>query len=201
MLSLSAATSDKSVLLTWTTATEAENFGFEIERRIIGQLASKESAGASAWEKVGFVNGSGTSSKPVEYTFEDTNLPDGRYAYRIKQIDRDGTYRYTEAIEVSVGDVPTVFSLDQNYPNPFNPMTTIQFGLPKPSSVKIVLYDLLGKAVMTIVEKDLPLGFHRVEFDGSRFASSVYFYRLTAKGLDDIADDRFVQTRKMILLR
>jgi len=89
--------------------------------------------------------------------------------------------------------IPSTYELQQNYPNPFNPGTTIQFALPKASSVTLKLYDLLGREVATLVDGKLPPGVHKVIFDSRKLASGVYFYRLRA--------DDFSQTRRLMLLR
>ena len=126
-----------NAILKWETATEINNYGFEIERRKIGNIvlemedknftSTNDESTISQWSNVSFVSGSGTSNSPKNYSFTDRNLSLGRYAYRIKQIDQDGTFKYSQSVEMEVGLVPKVLTLSQNYPNPFNPATVINF--------------------------------------------------------------------------
>jgi hypothetical protein len=161
-------------LLTWETATEINNFGFEIERRDIGGART-----TAQWAKVSFIPGSGTCNSPKEYSFTNRNLEPGRYAYRIKQIDQDGTFKYSQSVEVEVGLVPNVLTLSQNYPNPFNPMTTIEFTLAEDSKVTLKVYDMLGREVATLMNRELKAGIvHQETFDVSQLSSGMYIYRL-----------------------
>jgi hypothetical protein len=168
--------------LKWTTATEVNNYGFEIERRQIGN-----------WSKIGFVGGSGTASSPHEYSFTDRSVSPGRYAYRIKQTDRTGKSTYTPEATVEVGMALRVFSLDQNYPNPFNPSTTIRYTIPQKGRVSVKVFDVLGRDVATLVNGEQEAGLHQVVFEASRFATGVYFYHLQA--------GNFAETRKLLLMK
>ena len=107
------------VLLNWQTATEVNNYGFEIQK-------SEVSSQNSEFETVGFVDGHGNSNSPKEYSFKDENVTAGTYKFRLKQIDNDGQFKYSKVVEVSLNQ-PAEFSLSQNYPNPFNPSTKIKF--------------------------------------------------------------------------
>jgi hypothetical protein len=89
--------------------------------------------------------------------------------------------------------IPTAYALDQNYPNPFNPTTTIEFALPQQGKVSLVVYDILGRAVAQLVNKDLSAGYHKVNFNASQLASGVYFYRIEAGD--------FVSVKKLMLLK
>jgi len=177
------------VELSWTTATETDCYGFAVERRTVLDDASRTSA---AWAEIGFVRGSGTSSKPQQYTFVDRTLPAGSYAYRIKQVDQDGSFKYSSIIHADIA-LPKVFSLHQNYPNPFNPTTTIQFSIAKSSMVNLKIFDLLGREVETLVDGPMEAGTHEVTFDATRFASGIYFYRLKAGS--------FTATKRLVLLK
>ena len=115
LTSFTAITKGRGVELAWKTATEANNFGFEVERNTMNN-----------WEKIGFVEGNGTTNAPKEYSFSEKNIPSGKYSYRLKQIDRDGKFSYSNVVEVSVAEVKQ-FGLEQNYPNPFNPVTMINY--------------------------------------------------------------------------
>ncbi len=94
--------------------------------------------------------------------------------------------------------IPTEFYLSQNYPNPFNPVTKIKFDLPNDSKVKLIVYDLLGKEIKTIVNSQLPQGRYEYDFVGSNFASGVYFYRLEAV---QNSGEKFIETKRMVLLK
>jgi hypothetical protein len=133
------------------------------------------------WSKASFVSGSGTSSSPKKYSFTDRNLSPGRYAYRIKQIDQDGTFTYSQSVEVEVGLVPKVLTLTQNYPNPFNPTTTIEFTLAEDSKVSLKVFDMLGREVATLMSGELKAGvLHQETFDVAKLSSGMYIYYLQA---------------------
>ncbi|MCR4280018.1 MAG: T9SS type A sorting domain-containing protein [Candidatus Komeilibacteria bacterium] len=166
------------VELNWETATEVDNYGFEIQRL-------SHSAG---WDSVGFVSGHGSSNSPKSYFFTDPVLRSGKIQYRLKQIDTDGTFEYSKSVEVDiVGD----YGLSQNYPNPFNPNTVIEYSLPVETTVDLAVYNIIGQKVKTLQQGIIPAGFHKVEFGGNDLSSGVYIYRLKA--------GEYIQTRKMIL--
>ncbi len=130
LTSFTANVRENNVMLEWATATEVNNYGFEIER----QVGSSKAAGN--WEMIKFVEGHGNSNSPKQYSFTDKNLIGGSlFKYRLKQIDNDGTYEYSDEIEVEI--IPVEFALYQNYPNPFNPTTKIRYQLPRESKVII----------------------------------------------------------------
>ncbi len=184
LTSFAALVSGKSVLLSWTTATELNNSGFDIERK----------SASTGWQKIAFVQGNGTTTQPKSYSFSDRNLVDGKYSYRLKQVDYDGTYEYSKVVEVSiVSAVVNQFELSQNYPNPFNPTTTISFTLPDAGNVKLSVYNLLGQEVQILVNGFMESGSHSVNFDASNLNSGIYLYKLEANG--------FTQTRKMTLIK
>ncbi len=201
------------VILSWRTETELNNYVFEVERT--SPLPSPyEGEGGEAergWEKIGFVNGYGNSNSPKDYIFTDNEINSGKYSYRLKQIDTDGSFEYSEVIEIEIG-LPTDFVLSQNYPNPFNPVTTIKYTIPSspqspPSQVgeakqgwliKLNVYDILGSEVAALVNTEQPAGTYEVIFnastaEGRGLSSGVYFYILRA--------GNFVDVKKMILLR
>ena len=176
LTSLTAEATSANVTLAWQTATEVNNYGFEVERRRV----SSEQSAASSWSKVGFVDGAGTSNAPKEYSFTDSRLSSGRYAYRLRQVDIDGAYKYSGSVEIEVS-ILKMFTLGQNYPNPFNPRTTIDFTLVEDSKVSLKVFDVLGKDVATLVDGELKAGIqHSVPFDASKLSSGMYFYRLDA---------------------
>jgi hypothetical protein len=190
VLALTAQVGKSAVTLNWSTATETNNFGFNAERRLLtnGRMQSTD------WTTVGFVQGRGTSTSPAQYSFTDQNLSPGRYAYRIRQIDNDGSFAFTAALEVEVGLAPKEFMLSQNYPNPFNPTTTIEFTLQEDGHVVLKLYDLSGRELVTMLDEERKAGYYQlVTLDASRFGSGTYFYRLQAGGR--------LLTRKMLLVK
>ncbi len=179
------------VLLEWMTISEVNNYGFEIERRTIGPLLSE-------WTKIGFVQGAGTSTSPREYSFTDQALSPGRYAYRIKQIDNDGTFKYYGNAEVGTL-APSTFALDQNYPNPFNPATTIRYGLPARSVVRLAIYNVLGQVVSELANGEQDAGYYNVQWTPNA-PSGIYFYRVEAVEVSN-SSKRFVDVKKMLLLK
>ena len=188
LTSFTAAVVDGGVMLNWTTATETNNRGFEVEKQ----------SGNSNWEGIGFVTGKGTTTEPQSYSFTDNNVSNGTYYYRLKQIDFDGSFSYTKEVEVAVGILPDHYSLFQNYPNPFNPTTAIQFQVPKISNVTIKIYNMLGQEIKTLFSGQVQQGTYSVEWnglnnEGTRMSSGTYVYRITTK--------EFVQSRKMILMK
>ena len=161
-----------NVSLSWKTATEVNNNGFEVQRGVRSQKSE-----VSNWVKVGFVQGHGNSNSPKEYTYTDKNLTGGtKFIYRLKQIDNDGKYEYSNEVEVEV--VPAKYELDQNYPNPFNPSTEIKYNLPGASRVTLNVYNIIGQQVANLVNGEVEAGFHSVTFNGSNLPSGTYIYRL-----------------------
>ncbi len=181
-----------SVKLNWVTATEVNNFGFDIERSKKTGVSSQN----LQWEKIGFVKGYGNSNSPKQYSFIDKTITSGTYYYRLKQIDNDGQFKYSPVVEAVINS-PSSFALSQNYPNPFNPSTIIRFALPEEANVELVIYNSEGQQVAVLINQKMAAGFHQVSFDrnsaGQELASGIYFYRLTA--------GNFIDTKKMMLLK
>lgn len=192
LVSFSANVVKDNVELTWKTATELNNFGFEIERSIRNEDPPK-AEGIRNWDKIGFIKGSGNSNSPKEYSFTDRAVATGNYFYRLKQIDHDGTFKFSGIVEVSINQIPNTYSLNQNFPNPFNPSTTIQYDIPKNSLVKISVYDVLGEEIKLLVNEEINPGHHEIVFDGRQLVSGIYYYTISAGG--------FNQSRKMILMK
>jgi photosystem II stability/assembly factor-like uncharacterized protein len=191
LFSFTATANVNEVILNWSTATETNNSGFEIHR--LTQNDSNE------WNKIGFVPGHGTTTETQHYSFTDNDVKPGKYQYKLKQIDYDGTFEYSQIVEVEIPFV-NEFSLSQNYPNPFNPSTKIKYEIPaslNPSKggtlVQLVLYDILGREVTVLVNEEKQAGEYEVEFNGTALPSGIYFYQLKA--------GQFVETKKMILLK
>ena len=172
MTSFTATAQQANALLAWSTATEVNNYGFDIERRAV----NSEQQTANSWTKVGFVAGNGTSNAKHNYTYADNNLSAGTYAYRIKQIDNDGTFKYSASTEVTVAGVPKELKLYGNYPNPFNPSTKVQFTVPENGNARLSVYNVLGQEVATLFSGAAEAGnLYTANFDASRMASGLYF--------------------------
>jgi hypothetical protein len=184
------------VRLDWKTATEMNNYGFEVEKRFIGEYEQEQ--GEFRWSRIGFVAGSGTSNTPHEYRFDDSRLPFGRYAYRLKQIDFDGSFTYSSESEVEVGTIPQSPILFGNFPNPFNPSTTISYQLSKLSNVQLTIYDLLGRNVAILVDSEQKPGYYESNFLADHLASGIYIYQLTTV---DTQSHRDVFRNTMLLVK
>ena len=190
LMTFKAVVDNAIVILEWETATEIDNYGFEIERL---KISSEQKT--DGWQKIGFVSGAGNSNIPVSYTFEDSHPKSGKTWYRLKQVDTDGTFEYSKEVEVVI-DYPLEFALEQNFPNPFNPTTTINYSIPKISksyastaeatNVVLKVFDLLGNEVATIVDAVQEPGNYSVNFDGSQLGSGVYFYTLSGEGFFNV---------------
>lgn len=181
LVSFNATASGTTVNLNWATASETNNKGFSIER-----------SSGSEYETIGFVSGFGTTTESRSYTFTDNRVNSGTYTYRLKQIDFDGTFKYSKAVDVQVL-AATEFNLAQNYPNPFNPTTTIEYGIKAKSNVKITVLNSIGEEVALLVNEEKEEGIHQVQFNAVNLPSGVYFYR--------IQTGSFVDTKKMMLLK
>ena len=179
--SFTAVAGNKQIELSWSTSTELNNRGFEIERRIDGNF-----------KYIGFVEGNGTTTEQNNYSYTDKNLSDGKYSYRLKQIDFDGSYEYSNVIETELKSLDA-YILEQNYPNPFNPATKIIWQSPVDGRQTLKVYDVLGNEVATLKDEYKPAGVYEVAFDASQLSSGIYFYVLTTDG--------FVQSKKMLLLK
>jgi len=182
IVSLNAVYQSPDVQLRWTTLTEANNYGFEVQRKA-----------SNSWVAIGFVDGSGTASSPQKYSYADKNISTGVYSYRLKQIDRDGKYKYSNEIEVKASEALLKFALLQNYPNPFNPTTKISYDLPVEGYVTIKIFDMLGNEMKILVDELQGAGEHRIEFQGFNLPSGMYFYSLRSGS--------FSSTKKMILVK
>jgi len=181
LASFSASPDRFTARLKWTTATETNNYGFEIDRTYRGPLnapadTAKPAVATANWDSVGFIRGSGTSTSAKQYQYKDGDLSPGRYSYRLKLYDVGRGTSFSSSADVSVGLAPKVFSLSQNYPNPFNPTTTIEFTIPDNGRTTLRVYDILGREVETLLDKPLQAGeYHQTVFNASRLASGVYF--------------------------
>jgi hypothetical protein len=187
LLSFNAEMVDGNVVLNWSTATETNNSGFSIEKREKSNVK-----GQTEFSSIGYVRGKGTTTEKTFYSYSDKNEKPGKYFYRLKQIDFDGTFSNSNEIEVEVTG-PKDFALYQNYPNPFNPSTTIKFALPIKTNITLSVYNTLGEKVAEIFNGELEEGYHELMFNASGFSSGIYFYK--------IESENFKSTRKMILMK
>jgi hypothetical protein len=183
LTSFSAIYNKTDITLQWVTATEVNNLGFEVERSI----------NKSDWQSMDFIQGNGSSTSPKEYNYVDSDLFSGgtKFQYRLKQIDYDGSFDYSDIVEIEL--VPQQYELSQNYPNPFNPATTIEFAIPQESFVELKVFDVLGNEVITLANDNYSAGTYKILFNADDLPSGIYIARLTAED--------FVQTSKMLLLK
>jgi len=189
LISFNAENIDGKVNLNWVTATETNNYGFDIER----------SFDKIRFEKIAFINGKGTSSVINNYNYVDNTNFNGVVYYRLKQTDFDGTHHYSDIVEVNT-EIPANFALMQNYPNPFNPTTTITYTLKSEGFVTIKIFDVLGKEVETIVNQIQNRGTYKLTFNAANINSGIYFYNLTVS--DKLSGNSiFNQSKKMILVK
>lgn len=189
LLSFTASSNGREVILNWSTATELNNQLFEIQRSYEG----------SDFATVGFVNGKGTTTQRQDYVYRDRINSGGKYSYRLKQIDYLGSYKYSDIIEIELR-LFNSYLLEQNYPNPFNPSTTIGYGIKEKSNVRIAVFNSIGEEVAVLVNQEKESGYHTVEFNAASHSgnvrnlpSGIYFYQLLVDG--------YVEMKKMILLR
>ena len=172
MTTFNASVSGNSIKLIWKTASEKNNYGFEVQR--------KDKDLEKAWENIGFIKGFNTSSAQKEYTFLDENPPVSSLLYRLKQINTNGSIEYSDIININF-QVPTEFALDQNYPNPFNPSTTIPFSIVEAGKINLTIYNVLGEKITTLVNGYKEASKYSVKFNSSNLPSGLYFYKLTTK--------------------
>ncbi len=187
LTSFTASAIEGAVNLTWSTSTETNNKGFEIERLNTG-------LGTGRWNEIAFIAGGGTTTETQSYSYTDNNLPPGTYIYRLKQIDFDGRAKYSEEAEASIG-IPRQFSLSQNFPNPFNPATTIGFELPRSGFVTLRIYDILGREAAVLVNEQKQPGRYSLRFDAGKsgLCGGVYIYQLRVND--------YVSSKKLLLLK
>ena len=194
LLSFSSSVTANVVTLQWSTATELNNLGFEIER----------SRNKTDWQLVGFREGNGSTTEPQQYSYSDylINIEFSKFYYRLKQIDFSGSFEYSYMVEVQL--LPTEFSLSQNYPNPFNPTTKIKFEIPPQQNpllggdyrgglITLKVYDVLGNEIATLVNEEKPAGNYEVDFDANGLTSGIYFYKLQT--------EKYSSIKKMIYLK
>ncbi len=176
------------VKLQWSTASEINNRGFEIEKQVV------KNNEPGNWYIIGFKEGQGTTTNPINYFYEDNNIDHSvsSIRYRLKQIDYNGTFEYSDVVEIE-NVAPLSFVLDQNYPNPFNPETTIKYGIPKDNFVTLKVYNVVGEEIATLVNKEITAGNYIINWNAQGVPSGVYFYQLSAGNNSEI--------KKMVVLK
>ncbi len=192
LVSFDATVVNNDVELKWQTSTEINNKGFEVEKKNSGNV------GQNSWTKVSFVDGNGTTSKEHTYSYIDKNVNAGKYSYRLKQEDFDGSFKYSNVVDINISNAPAEYSLSQNYPNPFNPTTRINFSLAVDSKVTLVVYNILGQKIKVLADRNFSAGNYNFNFDASAFNSGVYLYRIEATGING---EKFNEVRKMVLTK
>lgn len=184
LTSFAAAITGNEVTLSWTTATETNNVGFEIERR----------NDKSDFTKIGFISGAGTTTQEHTYSYSDNLTTSGKYYYRLKQLDYSGEFEYSNEIEVQ-NSKPSTPNLSQNYPNPFNPTTVIKYEIPESGNVSLKLFNISGIEIATLVNETKEPGTYQYTLSASKLnlSSGVYFYKLHSGS--------FTAIRKLILMK
>ncbi|MBL1214917.1 MAG: T9SS type A sorting domain-containing protein [Ignavibacteriae bacterium] len=187
LVSFAANYSNLKIGLEWQTATEIDNYGFEIERK----EAETENA---QWRNISFIAGAGNSNSKISYTYFDENLKSDHYFYRLKQIDNDGSYTYSGEVEVKFDLIAEDFTLTQNYPNPFNPSTQIKFGFKEDTQASLKVYNTIGELVSVLFNSKASAGnLYGVTFNADNLPSGMYIYELRS--------EKFTEVRKMLLLK
>ena len=187
LTSFSAVIDGTSIILMWRTETEVTNYGFEVER-----ASSSTTPVQEGWKKIGFVQGHGNCNSPKDYTFTDTPVEGTSFQYRLKQIDTDGQYQYSNIVTVEIA-TPIQFELKQNFPNPFNPATHITYNLPRDGFVTIKVYDIVGSEIAALVNEEKKAGSYLITFDGANLSSGVYICTM--------GGDSFVKSIKMLMIK
>lgn len=195
LTSFGSNVSGRQVNLKWETKSELNTRQFEIERALVSVQG-----GISGWAKAGTVNAAGTSVTPKLYSYVEKNLQGGKYQYRLKIIDIDGSYKYSKIIEAEIS-LPKDFELSQNYPNPFNPTTKIDYQLPNDARVVLEVYSITGQKVLELINKEEKAGYYSVNFGSStvKLASGIYLYRISA--IESATGKNFASIKKMMLLK
>src|ERR1035437_7052617 len=185
--SFTSNTNGRNVQLSWSTKTEKNSDKFVIERKA-----------SDTWESIGSVKAAVLSNSPKQYSFTDKNLQSGKYQYRLKMIDNDGSFAYGKIVESEIA-IPKEFAVSQNYPNPFNPSTKIDYQVPVDAKVILEVYNIAGQKVSELVNQEQSAGYYTVDFGASKLSSGVYIYRIVVR--DKATGNNFSLIKKMMLLK
>ncbi len=159
------------IFLTWQTATETNNYGYEIEKSIDNKN----------WVRIGFVSGQGTTTEPQSYSFIDSDISSEIQYYRLRQVDYNGSYNYSKIIIINSGlEIPS-FYLFQNYPNPFNGRTIVTYAVPVRSLINISLYNIIGEKIAVLINAEKDEGIYKLTLDDSKLSSGIYFIRMETR--------------------
>jgi len=182
--SFSASVSDKTVKLDWSTATETNNLRFDVQRKY----------DAIEWQTIGSIKGNGTTTQTQHYSFSDdlSNYSASKISYRLKQVDLDGSFSYSNEINVD-NNMVSSYQLEQNYPNPFNPSTKIKFNIPMTEKVRIEVLNAVGNKVATLMDEVKEAGSHEIQLNAENWATGVYYYKISV--------GNFSATKKMLLIK
>lgn len=168
LISFEGRTQHNKIILTWQTASELNNKGFEIEKSF-----DKEN-----WFTLGFVEGGGTTTNLNYYSFTDNEIPSEIQYYRLKQLDFNGSFEYSKVIEVNSDLTITSYQLFQNYPNPFNSLTIINYQVPVKSQINISIYDIKGEKILELVNEEKEKGLYKTALENVKLPSGIYFVRM-----------------------
>jgi hypothetical protein len=194
LTTFASTVSGRQVNLSWETKTEVNSNKFEIDR---GLVSPKDAS--VTWTSVGTVSAAGNSNSPKKYSYTEKNVQSGKYQYRLKMIDNDGSFKYSNLVETMVA-LPKEFAISQNYPNPFNPSTKIDYQVPVDAKVILEVYNIAGQKVVDLVNQDQQAGYYSVSFGSSnKLASGVYIYRMVAT--EKATGNNFSNIKKMMLLK
>jgi uncharacterized protein (TIGR02145 family) len=183
LTSFIASVTEDRVMLNWSTATETNTTSFEIE---------KKSSNSGIWHGIASVSAAGNSNSTKKYSYTDKNNNPGKFNYRLKIIDTDGSFKFSKVVNAEINP-PVKFELLNAFPNPFNPTTTIKYQIPTNTFVTIKIYDGLGKEVIILVNELKNPGRYEVIFNGKNLPSGVYYYQINAGG--------FIKTKKLMLMK
>jgi hypothetical protein len=190
--SFTTSVQGRTVSLNWETKTEVNTNKFEVERSLVSDKTS-------TWVSVASVQAAGNSNSPRKYSYSEKNMQAGKYQYRLRMVDNDGTFKYSDAVETEVA-LPKNFDLSQNYPNPFNPSTKIDYQVPVDAKVILEVYNIAGQRVAEVVNQNQAAGYYTVDFGSSyKLASGVYIYRMAAS--ENATGKNFSSIKKMMLLK
>jgi hypothetical protein len=178
----------RNIQLNWLTKTEKNSDKFVIEREAIG----------ANWEAIGSVKAAVLSNSPKNYSYTDTKLQSGKYQYRLKMVDNDGSFSYS-SVEAAQVAIPKDFAVSQNYPNPFNPSTKIDYQVPVDAKVILEVYNIVGQKISELVNQEQSSGYYTVDFGASKLSSGIYIYRLATS--DKATGNNFSSIKKMTLLK
>ena len=192
LTSFTAGSKDRSVNLKWSTATEVNTLRFEVQRTNVTNSV------IGNWITLGIINAHVNSNSTKIYSYTDNIQDAGKYSYRLKIVDKDGSFKFTESVNAIVA-VPDKFDLKQNYPNPFNPSTVISYSLPFDCNVRMNIYDVAGRLVREAVNENQKAGYHDFNFNAGNLSSGIYFYSVIAVSSD--GQKNFSSVKKFALIK